>query len=307
LCVNEIEISYGGLNKFTKFNKMQVVSTESAWEIPKPPSKPPAPSGELAKVADKVIPPEPDKTDLQLMVEDTKKIDVSVASTFFDGKCLNQQIQKEIVEVSDCKSPFSSLYDKFSYNKDLKRDLFPTIQYIYVRCPKNCYGSDAQVKGLIIHDTDSSICMSALADRAIDHTGGVISVMMTKAQNFWNEQFSVANGVPVGLGGTKSNVAFVVGKVDGPNFTASKIRIIDFEGKISSKGRLEIKIEKLWSTIKLYDGGIKEDDGTELNRDLIRQNIAYSACKELGYEYGIMIGSGPNVNSAGNLINQVEL
>jgi len=230
---------------------MQVVTEEAMWEVPKPPKKVEAPTGELAKVADKVIPPEPDKTDLQLLIEDAKKIDSNVASTFFDGRCLNQELYKKIIEVSDCKSTFQSILENFNYNKDLKRDLFPSVQSIYVRCPKNCYGVDVLVKGLTIHDIDSPICMSALADRAIDHTGGIISVMLTKAQDFWNEQFSFANGISVGVGGNNSNVAFVIGKVDGPNFTASKIRIIDFEGRVSPKGRLEIKIEKMWSTIKI--------------------------------------------------------
>jgi len=58
------------------------------------------------------------------------------------------------------------------------------MKHIYVRCPENCAGVDgADAIGLTVHPAKASICVSAIADRAIDHTGGVISVSMTKAQN----------------------------------------------------------------------------------------------------------------------------
>lgn len=38
------------------------------------------------------------------------------------------------------------------------------------------------VKGLLIHSLKSNICAAAIADRAIDHSGGIINVTITKGQ-----------------------------------------------------------------------------------------------------------------------------
>jgi len=51
-----------------------------------------------------------------------------------------------------------------------------------VQCPENCNGEKYSVLGLTVHPIEASICASAIADRAIDHTGGIISVSVTKAQ-----------------------------------------------------------------------------------------------------------------------------
>jgi len=57
---------------------------------------------------------------------------------------------------------------------------FPNLQSIMVRCPPGCL--QGVVIGLTIHHKESPICLSAIADRAIDHAGGVITVFMTKGQ-----------------------------------------------------------------------------------------------------------------------------
>jgi len=122
------------------------------------------------------------------------------------------------------------------------------------------------VKGLLIHSLKSNICASAIADRAIDHSGGIINVTMTKGQESYNTLFNKVNGIDVEIGDF-DNVSFIISKVDGPLFTTSKIRLINDEGSIDSRGRLEIKIDRLWTTVKRG------------NNQTINDNVAYNACK----------------------------
>lgn len=102
------------------------------------------------------------------------------------------------------------------------------------------------------------MCLSAIADRAIDHAGGVIQVLMTKGQLDYNEEFKSLNGIPLDKGDAKSNVSFVVAKVDSPMMVGKNIRLINNVGDVSSKGQLEIKLERIWQTLK--KGDISNDE-----------------------------------------------
>jgi len=64
----------------------------------------------------------------------------------------------------------------------LPPEKFPNIETLLFRCPQGCLPAKGPSIGLIIHHLTSNICASAIADRAIDHTGGVISITMTKSQ-----------------------------------------------------------------------------------------------------------------------------
>lgn len=98
--------------------------------------------------------------------------------------------------MTDCEATFETILKKFStYNKEHIKGQMPNSESLLIKCPKNCYGTETKVKGLTIHDVDSPICLSAIADRAIDHTGGIISVVMTKSQNGWNTEFTNVNGI----------------------------------------------------------------------------------------------------------------
>lgn len=89
--------------------------------------------------------------------------------------------------------------------------------------------------------------------------------------------------------------------------TSSKVRIIGANGEISTRGRLEVLVNKIWSTVNTYTGGQKEADGTEKSAKLIMQNLAYNACTEMGYPYGIIVNEGPLISEANDLVNQIEL
>jgi len=101
--------------------------------------------------------------------------------TSFDGHCLNGDIFDSIKDVT-CADNFKSLESDFNENFDsIEGQFLPSMKHLYIRCPENCAEASATT-GLTVHPAIANICLSAIADRAIDHTGGVISVSMTKAQ-----------------------------------------------------------------------------------------------------------------------------
>lgn len=106
---------------------------------------------------------------------------------------------------------------------------------------------------------------------------------MTKAQSFWNTEFTNVNNIQINVS-DKANVSFIIAKVDTPSMISKKIRLINDQGQIDSKGRLEIKIDKRWSTVGMGD------------KPNIMDNIAYSACKYLGYAYGVMTNSKSSID-----------
>lgn len=143
-----------------------------------------------------------------------------------------------------------------------------------MRCPENCL-IDQPVVGLTVHSMDTKICAAAIADRALDHTGGVISLTMTKAQKAYDYKFTKPNGinitkVPFSDGDTfVSPVSFVIAKVDSPGMVDSNVRVIN-KGKVSITGRLELKMSERWVTV------VKDSDET------INRNNAKAACTYLG-------------------------
>jgi hypothetical protein len=119
----------------------------------------------------------------------------------------------------------------------------------------------------------SPVCYSAIADRAIGHTGGVISITITKGQDKYNSLFSETRGIKVVPGDDKSNVSFIVAKADTADFTGKRCRLMDNKQKrIDSAGRLECKIDGQWTTFK-KSVIQKEND-----------NVALSACLYMGYK-----------------------
>jgi len=56
--------------------------------------------------------------------------------------------------------------------------------------------------------------------------------------------------VPLNAGDDKSNVSFVIAKVDTPNMTGKRIRLINSNGEVDSRGRLEVKVDRMWSTVR---------------------------------------------------------
>lgn len=128
------------------------------------------------------------------------------------------------------------------------------------------------VVGLTVHPMDCKICTAAIADRALDHTGGVISLTMTKAQKAYDYKFIKPNGITINkVPFTDSDtyvspVSFVIAKVDSPMMVDSNVRIIN-KGKVDIQGRLELKMREQWVTV------MKNSHGD------IDKNNAKTACK----------------------------
>lgn len=98
---------------------------------------------------------------------------------------------------------------------------------------------------------------------------------MTNAQeSYKHHMWPMANGVTLTDGKSSMPVSFVVAKVDNPSMTSKRIRIINHD-KIDVEGRLEIKIESVWTTIKPI---IKAPYDSESNSQMMSK-LAGSACK----------------------------
>lgn len=107
-----------------------------------------------------------------------------------------------------------------------------------------------ETTGALIHPSGAKICVSAWADRAIDTNGGVIQIYMTNSQeSYKHPMWTSVNGVTLVAGGSKQSFAFVTAKVDNTSMTLKRIRLVNND-KIDVMGRLEIKIESKWTTVK---------------------------------------------------------
>jgi len=150
------------------------------FEVPKPPAPPKPSSSALANAAAAVAAPPPSKTPVQELNEAVGKIDVKNAGKFFNGSCLFKEDYESIKSIS-CNAKFNNILNYFDYNKDMPKEKFPNLQSIFVKCPQGCL--KGEVTGATIHHLESPVCLSAFTDRAIDHNGGIIQILMTKAQD----------------------------------------------------------------------------------------------------------------------------
>jgi len=141
--------------------------------------------------------------------------------------------------------------DKFSLDPNMEKTVFPLPQAKLFKCPSGCFKDDGQdTIGALIHPSGAKICISAWADRAIDINGGVIQIFMTNAQDSYKHHlWPKANGITLINGESPLPASFVVAKVDNPGMTSKRIRLIN-DNKVNVEGRLEIKIESLWTTVK---------------------------------------------------------
>lgn len=103
-----------------------------------------------------------------------------------------------------------------------------------------------------------------------------------------------------GNGITMSNVSFVVSKVDTPAMIKKNIRIIN-SGKVDSVGRVEVKFDGRWHTIRVHNDDIQKN-----------ADIAKAACRYLGYVYGEPAGVDENITgspqvSAIEVVQQITL
>lgn len=143
-----------------------------------------------------------------------------------------------------------------------------------VECPSNCTKIKNRVYGLGIHPEESPICISAIIDRSMSLYGGIIGI-------------NVISGIQSYTGGKKifgfqiesygvSKRSFTITKVDNIDLINKDVRILDFNGNPSYKGRVEIRNDGVWGTI--------------CNQNL-DQKSAQVICKQVGYRDGTFLGT----------------
>lgn len=121
--------------------------------------------------------PEPD----EVKEQEVKSVKKNEANMNYNGGCMNAATRATIKPIT-CNDTFASLQADFEEDfAIMKGEHFPNLKHIFLKCPENCV-TEAPVIGLLVHPKDAVICTSAIADRALDHAGGVISVSLTKAQ-----------------------------------------------------------------------------------------------------------------------------
>jgi len=146
---------------------------------------------------------------------------------------------------------------------------------VLAKCPANCHSIQGQVYGLGIHPDISPICLSALADKAISEYGGIISISIFPGLEKYiildkNAKTKIGKIKMTSFFG-RTKKSYIVSKVDNVDLVEKDIRILDFKGKITNEGRVEIRLNGKWGTICNKKNNIES---------------AKRICKDLGYNDG---------------------
>jgi len=222
------------------------VEVYQEWIIPKKPKDEPAKPPQKGAI----VPPPVEPSPREQLEIDLAQLETPGAT--FDGKCLPKVDYDQAVKNKlSCDNTFADILGKYSLDPNMAATVFPLPQSQLFKCPPGCLKTDGQeTVGALIHPSSAKICISAWADRAIDVNGGVIQILLTNAQETYkHHMWPVANGVTLVAGDSKVPASFVIAKVDNPAMTSKRIRLIN-DDKVDVEGRLEIKIEGVWTTVK---------------------------------------------------------
>ncbi|MCQ2816211.1 MAG: hypothetical protein MJ252_02985 [archaeon] len=142
------------------------------------------------------------------------------------------------------------------------------------RCPADCHKAESSIEGLGLHPESSSICLSAMVDKAMSYYGGIISISIFPAVSQYpiiSEKLTQFPNIDIISGSGSGTRSFTVAKVDNVDIIEKDIRILDYKGEISREGRVEMRINGIWGTIC----AINLDDSS-----------AIRICRDLGYLNG---------------------
>lgn len=149
-----------------------------------------------------------------------------------------------------------------------------------VKCPSNCLKYKTRVYGLGIHPEESPICISAIIDRAVSFYGGIIGVNVlsgiaayTGGKNYFGYQVE-------SYGNSKRS--YTITRVDNNDMINKDVRILDYNGNPSYKGRVELRNNGVWGTI--------------CNQQL-DQSAAKVICLQIGYKEGTFLGTYSDSNN----------
>ncbi|SBS89876.1 LCCL domain-containing protein (CCp3) [Plasmodium malariae] len=165
---------------------------------------------------------------------------------------------------------------------NLPKLLESKVQIFKVRCPQNCQSSEfASIEGSSIHPSSSSICASAIHDGSLTPSGGEVIVTVAKDMKHYyalDEKYNELSAIDFSTKADEKNFSFYTYHLDSIDDIKSNVRIVDSFGKLSSLGRLEIRIKNKWGTV------CKKGPNYTFNDDTAKR-----ACKDLGFPNGICI------------------
>jgi Scavenger receptor cysteine-rich domain/LCCL domain len=155
----------------------------------------------------------------------------------------------------------------------------PNVNYMnfLAECPSDCHRSKVRAVGLGIHPEESPICINAIVDRAISFYGGIISISLFKGLPSYTAGKKIY-GIPVMSFGI-SKKSYTIAKVDNIDMIYKDVRIVDSNGLLNFKGRLEMRNEGIWGTICAR---------------FLDDKAAKVICKQVGYKGGKFLNPTPD-------------
>lgn len=165
---------------------------------------------------------------------------------------------------------------------NLPNTLTSRLHIFKVRCPQNCQGSEfSTIEGSSLHPASSSICASAIHDGTISPSGGEIIVTIgSELTNYYsiNEKHNNIESVDYSSKSDEKSFTFYTYHLDSIDDIKSDVRIVDAFGKLSSLGRLEIRVNGQWGSV------CKKGPHFTFSDDSAKR-----ACKDLGFPNGIYL------------------
>ena len=216
------------------------------------------------------------QTQLRLSLHEDDNED-SIQNTILNANEINNIIKLSCNDVLKGNENFGPSYNNANN--------YVNYENFIAECPSGCieHQSSQYVFGLSIHPEESPICLSAITDRAMSFYGGIISISIYKGLDTYTGGMKIFN-VPVSSH-SKSKRSYTIGRIDNIDMIEKDVRIVDNEGKLSNKGRVEIRYGGVWGTICAV--GLDESAA-----DLI--------CKQIGYRKGKFLNPSENVSNAKN-------
>jgi len=102
-----------------------------------------------------------------------------------------------------------------------------------------------------------------------------VQITIAPGQTFWNLEFPEFNGINI-FKAAPDKLSFVVSKIDGPLMVEPNVRIINDDGLVDTEGRIEIRTERSWQTVKVH---METDPPTGASGK--NNMVAFAACRNL--------------------------
>jgi hypothetical protein len=195
------------------------------------------------------------------------------------GGFLSPQDNKKVIDLTCDQTLVDDNPDKQIFGAE-----FPTNRLNYfellVKCPSDCLNIALanNVYGLGIHPRESPICLSAIADRSVSMYGGIVAIGVYPGLKSYQTTFSKMFGIEIKTYEQPSMKSYVTAKVDNVDLVNKNIRILNKQGELNSRGRLEMRINGVWGTVCA--------SGNDPQSAIV-------ACKSMGYKFGKW-GNFPN-------------